>query len=88
MEPEAVIDITKEALFVLLKVSLPLLLVALVVGSLVSLVQALTQIQEPTLTFVPKLVVLMFTMLIMIPYIGHVMSSFFERISSLIINLG
>lgn len=79
MEPEAVIDITKEALFVLLKVSLPLLLVALVVGSLVSLVQALTQIQEPTLTFVPKLVVLMFTMLIMIPYIGHVMSSFLKE---------
>ncbi|MDJ1407775.1 MAG: flagellar biosynthetic protein FliQ [Candidatus Midichloria sp.] len=76
-------------MFVLLKVSLPLLLVALVMGSLVSLVQqALTQIQEPALTFIPKLVVLMFTMLIMIPYIGHAMSSFFERISSLIINLG
>ena len=88
MEPEAVMDITKETLFILLKVSLPLLLVALIIGSLVSLLQALTQIQEPTLTFVPKLVALMFTVLFMIPYIGNVMSGFFEKISSLIINFG
>ena len=88
MGPEAVIDITKETLFVLLKISLPLLLVALIIGSIVSLLQALTQIQEPTLTFVPKLVALMFTMLFMIPYIGFVMSGFFEKISSLIIHLG
>ena len=88
MEPEVVVDITKEMLFVLMRVSLPLLLVALIIGSLVSLVQALTQIQEPTLTFVPKLITLMFTMLIMMPYIGHIMSGFFEKISSLIINLG
>lgn len=87
MEPEAIVDIVKEGVFVMLKLSLPLLLVALIVGSLVSLMQALTQIQEPTLTFVPKLVALMVTLLIMLPYIGSVMSGFFDKISSLMISL-
>lgn len=87
MEPEAVIDIVRESLIVILKISLPFLLVAMIVGSFVSLIQALTQIQEPTLTFVPKLIALMMTILLMIPYVGNTMSDFFGVISSLIINI-
>jgi flagellar biosynthetic protein FliQ len=51
-----VIDITRQALIVGLKVSGPLLAVSIAVGTVISLLQALTQVQEMTLTFVPKLV--------------------------------
>ena len=56
MTIDAVMDITKQALFLIIKVSLPLLLVSLCVGLVVSIFQTVTSIQEQTLTFVPKVV--------------------------------
>lgn len=56
MEPQAVLTIGQNALFILLMVSTPLLGAVLVVGLVISLLQALTQINEATLSFVPKLV--------------------------------
>jgi flagellar biosynthesis protein FliQ len=50
----AVLDIAREALMVAAKLALPILLVSLVVGTIISLLQAVTQVQEMTLTFVPK----------------------------------
>ena len=58
MTPEMVLDIGQEALWVTALLAAPLLLSALVVGLLVGMVQAATQIQEMTLTFIPKLAVL------------------------------
>lgn len=58
MTPEMVIDIGKEALWVTSLLSAPLLLSALAIGLLVGMIQAATQIQEMTLTFIPKLIVL------------------------------
>lgn len=56
MTIEAVVDIAKEALFLIIEVSLPVLLVSLVIGLIVSIFQTVTSIQEQTLTFVPKIV--------------------------------
>ena len=56
MTIDAVTDITREALFLIIKVSLPVLLVSLVVGLIISIFQTITSIQEQTLTFVPKIV--------------------------------
>ncbi len=56
MEPQAVLTIGQNALFILLMVAAPLLGTVLVVGLVISLFQALTQINEATLSFVPKLV--------------------------------
>ena len=56
MTVEAVMDITSQALFLIIKVSLPVLLVSLCVGLAVSIFQTVTSIQEQTLTFVPKIV--------------------------------
>lgn len=56
MTVDVVMDIASEALFLILKISLPILLVSLGVGLLVSIFQTITSIQEQTLTFVPKLV--------------------------------
>ncbi|MHC0449661.1 MAG: flagellar biosynthetic protein FliQ [Candidatus Lariskella arthropodorum] len=85
MEPSIVIDISREALVVLFKLAIPLLLVALVVGLFISLLQALTQIQEPSLAFVPKIFVMLLTLFIMLPYIGVVMGDFSEMIYATII---
>ena len=56
MTVEAVTDITRQALFLIIKVSAPMLLVSLCVGLAVSIFQTVTSIQEQTLTFVPKIV--------------------------------
>lgn len=56
MDPQAALTLGQNALFLLLMISLPVLGMVLAVGLVVSLFQALTQIHEPTLSFVPKLV--------------------------------
>ena len=56
MTPEAVIDIVKEGLLIAAKLSAPVLVTALVVGFAISLLQSITQVQEVTLSFVPKIV--------------------------------
>ena len=56
MPIDVVMDITRQALFLIIKVSLPVLLVSLCVGLAVSIFQTVTSIQEQTLTFVPKIV--------------------------------
>lgn len=58
MTPEMVLDIGREALWVTALLAAPLLLSALAVGLFVGMIQAATQIQEMTLTFIPKLIVL------------------------------
>lgn len=56
MTIEAVSDITREALFLIIKTALPVLLVSMVIGLIVSIFQTVTSIQEQTLTFVPKII--------------------------------
>ena len=51
-----VIDIAKEALYLIIKISAPLLLISLIIGLIVSIFQTVTSIQEQTLTFVPKII--------------------------------
>ena len=62
MTIDAVMDMTREALFLVIQVSLPVLLVSLCVGLAVSIFQTVTSIQEQTLTFVPKVVCVMNSM--------------------------
>ena len=64
MTPEMVLDIGREALWVTVLLAAPMLLSALGVGLFVGMIQAATQIQEMTLTFIPKLVVLVFALLL------------------------
>lgn len=64
MSPEMAIDICRKAIETILLSAAPMLIVALVVGLLISIFQAATQINEQTLTFVPKIVAVFITMLI------------------------
>ncbi len=68
MTPEAVIEIGRRAIETMLVVSAPMLGLSLVIGLLVSLFQALTQINEATLTFVPKIVAVFVAVLLIFPW--------------------
>lgn len=56
MTPDVAIDIAREALWTIIKVSSPMLLVSMIIGLIISIFQTITSIQEQTLTFVPKLI--------------------------------
>ncbi|MES2983786.1 MAG: flagellar biosynthesis protein FliQ [Pseudomonadota bacterium] len=85
MESAEMMDLAREGIWVLLLVSAPMMVTALVVGLAVSLVQALTQIQETTLTFVPKLVSMLLVMVLAMPYMLQSLEDYgqklFERIA-------
>ena len=81
-----ILDITRDSLFTLLMVSGPLLLVALVVGFGIGLLQALTQIQEATLTFVPKLIAMVLVFILTAPLMGRLLGGLMERLAQRIIS--
>jgi flagellar biosynthetic protein FliQ len=76
MNSEMVIGIARQAIQVTLLVSLPILGIGLVVGVVISLVQAATQIQEMTLTFVPKIVSIFVGLLLLLPWIMNQLVGF------------
>lgn len=80
MDPGFVGEIGREAVYVLIMTSMPVLIVALVVGLLISLFQALTQIQETTLTFVPKIIAVYFGMLVIMPYMFGKLKVFMDHV--------
>ena len=69
MNQDTVVNLATQAMSLSLKIAGPLLLVALVVGLLVSVFQAVTQIQEQTIVFVPKLVVMVLTIALLAPWL-------------------
>lgn len=87
MEVVQVVDIGREALWVLVKISAPLMMVALIVGLAVSLFQALTQIQEQTLTFVPKILAMFLVMVLIMPFMLQTLIDFNAELYSLIGNV-
>lgn len=85
MSPDAVIDIGRTALTTVLLLAAPMLLVGMVVGLIISIFQAATQINEQTMTFVPKIVAVMLTLLFFGPWLLHTVIDFttaiFQRIA-------
>ncbi len=80
------LDIARDAIWVLLLVSGPLMFVGLLVGLAIALVQALTQIQEMTLVFVPKIVAIFLALLVMLPFMGQALGGLMTRLSERIIS--
>lgn len=74
-----VIDIAKDALWVLLLIGAPIMAIAMIVGLMIALFQALTQIQEMTLTFVPKIIAVFFALMIFLPWMFNHLETFSER---------
>lgn len=76
MTEAELIEIAREGMLVMLKISAPALLAGLAVGLVVSLFQAVTQIQEQTLTFVPKVLIIFLVLLLFLPFMMHTLMDF------------
>lgn len=87
MNEADVIDVAQDAIWVIIKIAGPVMFVALIVGLVISLFQALTQIQEMTLTFVPKIIAIFFSLLLFLPYMGDTLGAFMQRIAERIVGL-
>ncbi len=88
MTPVEVIEIGREAIVVMLKIGAPILLIALIVGLVISLIQALTQIQEMTLSFVPKIIVIFASLLLFMPFMMSTLITFTESLADRIVGIG
>lgn len=82
MTVEVVSDIAREALYLVIKVSLPVLLVSLIIGLVVSIFQTVTSIQEQTLTFVPKIVCVFLALVFFGPWMMSNMAEFMTKLWS------
>ena len=88
MNATDVLEVSREAIWVMLKISAPLMLVALAVGLVISLIQALTQIQEQTLTFVPKILVLFAVFVLTIPFMSTTLIEFTRELMAKAVGIG
>jgi flagellar biosynthetic protein FliQ len=82
------LDIARDGIWTLIIISAPMMIVGLAVGVVIALFQALTQIQEMTLVFVPKIMAIFVTMLVALPFMGATMSAYMNRVVDLIITGG
>jgi flagellar biosynthetic protein FliQ len=86
MDEVAVLEVGRDALVVILKTSGPIMLVGLLVGIIIALFQALTTIQEMTLTFVPKIIAIFISIVVFLPFMMTTVIEFaytlFDRISN------
>ncbi|CEJ13816.1 flagellar biosynthesis protein FliQ [Phreatobacter sp. AB_2022a] len=88
MTPADILDVARDGILTVILVSAPLMVVGLVVGVGVSLFQALTQIQEQTLVFVPKILAIFATMLITLPFMGDLMAGCMARVMAKVVTGG
>jgi flagellar biosynthesis protein FliQ len=87
MTPQYVLSLGREAITLTLLVSAPMLVFGLVVGLLISILQAVTQIHEMTLTFIPKIVAVALAMLLFLPWMINLLVDFTTRLFMNIPNL-
>ncbi|RZT53379.1 flagellar biosynthetic protein FliQ [Sphingomonas sp. BK036] len=85
MTPFAAMELAKAAMMLVLTIVGPMLITSLIVGVVIGLFQALTQVQEMTLTFVPKLLAIGIVMLLCLPMIGHALANFMAVVSDHIV---
>ena len=88
MNEVEVLAISREAVFTLIKVVSPVLLVALFIGLIIGIFQALTQIQEMTLAFVPKIIGVFVTLILLFPFMFGQMKNLAEGLFDRIVNGG
>ncbi len=87
MSTQNVLDVLQDAFIVLIRVGGPVLIVALVIGLVISIVQATTQIQEQTLSFVPKLFAILLTLVLLGTFMLNTLVSFTDQLFSIIAGL-
>ena len=88
MNEADVLDVGTEALFVVLKTSGPIMLSGLAIGLIIALFQALTTIQEMTLTFVPKIIVIFLSIIVFLPFMMTTVMEFARTLFDRMVALG
>lgn len=88
MEQAEIIDFMREAIWLMITLAAPIMLIGLAVGVVIALVQALTQIQEMTLSFVPKMLAIFISVFLFFPAMAAALQAFMELIADKIISLG
>ena len=87
MNSAEVLDVGRDAIWLTLQLCAPCLIVGLIVGVGIGLLQALTQVQEATLVYAPKIVAIFVSLLVFLPLMGGLMSSFMQHIAARIASL-
>ncbi|MGB5093492.1 MAG: flagellar biosynthesis protein FliQ [Parvibaculum sp.] len=77
-----ILDLARTSIYLMLQISAPMMIVALVVGIAIALLQALTQVQEMTLVFVPKIVAIFVTLLLALPFMGQALGGYMNLIAA------
>ena len=85
MSGAEVLDVGRDAIWLTIQLCAPVLLVGLIVGVGIGLLQALTQIQEQTLIYVPKIVAVFAALLLMLPFMGDALAGYMTRIAARIV---
>ncbi len=88
MDGLQVLDIARDGIWVMILVAAPMMIAGLVVGIVIALFQALTQIQEQTLVFVPKIIAMFVVMLLALPFMGATMAGYMTRVADMIVTGG
>jgi len=87
MEAAEVVEITRQGIYVLILISAPIMIVALLVGLAIALLQALTQVQEATLTFVPKVLAMLLTLALVLPFMLQTLTDYTNKLQDKIVHL-
>jgi flagellar biosynthetic protein FliQ len=87
MEQQEIIDLIRETIWITIELSTPVMMIGLVVGVVIALLQALTQVQEITLVFVPKILAIFVAIAVMLPSFVITLMAFTERLADKIIGI-
>jgi flagellar biosynthetic protein FliQ len=85
MTGAVILDISRDGIVTFLKVAAPLMVVALIIGLVIALLQALTQIQEQTIVYVPKILAVFAALLLMLPFMSDALAGYMTRIAARIV---
>jgi len=88
MNEAAVLELGRESMWVILKIAGPIMMMGLLIGLIIALFQALTTIQELTLTFVPKIIVIFGSVILFLPYMLSSILEFSQKLFDRMIALG
>ena len=85
MNEEQIVEVARQSILLTMQISAPILLVGLFVGVAIALLQALTQIQEMTLVFVPKIMAIFFAMFLFLPWMFDLLVIYMQQLADLMI---
>ena len=87
MNQEEIIELVREAILICIQMGAPVMIIGLIVGVVIALIQALTQIQEITLVFVPKILVIFLALFVFFPGMETLLGAYMETLADRIVGI-